>query len=138
MKKLTSVFLAGVLVASGCACALSVSADDSQKATIKVVDSSAPSEVTTYEAYVGDKIECVITGYSQEAVTSVLTDLYIALQDLFNRMTGHSQRKLFLNYHRYLSAISPMVTLQKHLNIKKGVKDGLSVSMSKNTKQNMR
>ena len=81
MKKLTSVFLAGVLVASGCACALSVSADDSQKATIKVVDSSAPSEVTTYEAYVGDKIECVITGYSQEAVTSVLTSTFINQAD---------------------------------------------------------
>lgn len=81
MKKLTSVFLAGMLVTAGCACALSVSADDSQKATIKVIDSSSPSEVTTYEAYVGDKIECVITGYSQEAITSVLTSTFINQAD---------------------------------------------------------
>ena len=82
MKKLTSVVIAGMLVTAGCAGALSVSADDSQKATIKVVDSSAPSEVTTYDAYVGDKIECVISGYSQEAVTSVLTSTYINQADI--------------------------------------------------------
>ncbi len=67
MKKLTSVLLAGMLTVSGCACAITASAtNDSTKANLLVTDFNGnySTETKSYEANVGDIIECTVTGTS--------------------------------------------------------------------------
>lgn len=79
MKKLTSLFISGMLAVTGCVCAVSASAEDAETAKITVYDGT---EVTgVYEVAVGEKFECTVKGTSAEKITAFLGSVYINQAD---------------------------------------------------------
>lgn len=79
MKKLTSLFISGMLAVTGCVCAVSASAEEVETAKITVVDGSKVTAV--YEVPVGDKIECTVKGTSADKVTAFHGSVYINQAD---------------------------------------------------------
>ena len=61
---------------------------------------------------------------SSARIIFILIDLYIGLQDLFNRTSGHFQRKQYLNYLQYLFVIIPMEMHPKLTSMKKVARVG--------------
>ncbi|MEF2920454.1 MAG: hypothetical protein U0O22_08340 [Acutalibacteraceae bacterium] len=73
MKKFTSLFVSGALVATSALCAMSAYAAD-DKAIINVVNSTG---TTVYEATVGDTVEFTVSGYSDTNLTGMVATTYI-------------------------------------------------------------
>ena len=75
MKKLTSLFLAGMVATIGCASAISsVSADTGAKVTLSADELTPMTSVTVNK---GDKIEFTVTGFSDKAITGAVVATYI-------------------------------------------------------------
>ena len=77
MRKLTSLFLAGMVATVGCVSAIgSVSADDGSAVSL-VSDSETGSSIASGTLHKGDKIEFTVTGYSEKAITGAIVATYI-------------------------------------------------------------
>ncbi len=77
MKKLTSLFLAGMVATVGCVSAMGSVSADSGSAVSLITDSETGIGITTSTLHKGDKIEFTVTGYSEKAITGAVVATYI-------------------------------------------------------------
>ena len=82
MKKLTSLFISGMLAVTGCVCAVTASADEVETAKITVMDGNTVTAV--YEVPVGEKVECTVKGTSAAKVTGFHTSIFVNQTDAEN------------------------------------------------------
>ena len=77
MKKLTSLFLAGMMATVGSAGAISsASADTDDVCVVSLVKDSEGVGISA-PLHKGDKIEFTVTGYSEKAITGAIVATYI-------------------------------------------------------------
>ncbi len=96
MKKLTSLFLAGMVATVGCVSAIgSVSADTDDVCVVSLVKDSEGAGVSA-PLHKGDKIEFTVTGYSEKAITGAVVATYINQEELDG--TVEYTDKEFLRY----------------------------------------
>ncbi len=93
MKKFTSLFVSGVLVATSAFCAMSASAAD-DKATINIVNSTG---TTMYEATVGDTVEFTVTGYADTNLTGMVAATYFNQADATSKVENSDINVLSYN-----------------------------------------
>lgn len=74
MKKLTSLFISGMLAVTGCVCAVTASAE-TEMAKITVVDGNEVTAV--YEVPVGSTVECTVKGTSAEKITAFHGSIFV-------------------------------------------------------------